>query len=198
MDTTYAQLTDLRLFAGVPTDGDELLQLILNTAAGLVDDYCNTTFVPTTVIDEVHDGTGTQYILLLHRPVVSVTSVKIDDVELASDSYEVAKREGHIVMPDITDEDRNPRIWRSCQSAQWPRGERNIKVTYSYGYSSVPEAVKMATCLTAATMYQSNLRQGIASESRGPRSVSYSPAHNGVPSSARQALDRYRESEVVG
>jgi hypothetical protein len=79
----------------------------------------------------------------------------------------------------------------------WPRGTRNLGVTYVYGHSTVPDGVSTATCMIAAALYQAGQRRGVTSESLGPRTVAYGAAQS-IPSVAALMLDKYREYEVRG
>jgi len=198
VDTTYATLADLRTHAGMPAaTEDTLLQALLNAAASMVDGYCNTAFVATTVTLELHDGDGGRFLQLRHRPVISVTTVELDGSTLDDDSYEIDTAQGWLVIPEYDAETANPRIWRGGSGSAWPLGTRNIGVTYIYGYSAVPAAVSAATCMIAAALYQSGQRRGISAKSLGPLSYTFrEDAH--FPHEASALLDRYREYEVAG
>lgn len=200
-DTTYATVTTLRSYPGIPASGeDTYLQSLLNAAAGLVDGWCNTTFVSTTATAETHDGTGSRFLHLLHRPVISVTTVTLDTSTLSTDAYEIDYAQGTLVIPYDSEDERNPRIWRRSggDNDGWPVGTRNIAVTYTYGYSAVPDGVSTATCMIAAGLYQDGQRRGVSAESLGPRSITYDKAQGGLPPAAAMLLQRYVEHEVRG
>lgn len=198
-NTTYQTLDLLRAYSGVPASGEDVyLQALLNAAAEAVDSYCNTRFVSTSVTAEQHDGDGGRWLKLRHRPVLSVTSVTIDGATIDSSTYEVNLEEGYLIIPEIDETNRDPRVWRSGSTPGWPRGARNIAVTYSYGYSGdIPPDVVAATSMIAAALYQENQRRGIQSEQAGPYSATYLQ-QAGLPSGARMLLDRYRQPELGG
>jgi hypothetical protein len=201
-NTTYATLADLRTHAGIPATGeDALLQALLNTAAEVVDGYCNTTFVSTTITLEMHDGAGSRWLYLRHRPVISITEIQLVGAAISTDAYELDTDEGCAIIPhyDEDEEGRNPRLWRRSGGDVdgWPTGTRNIGVTYVYGHSTIPDGLSIATCMIAAALYQGGQRRGVTSESLGPRTVAYSAAES-IPSVARVMLDKYREYEVRG
>lgn len=198
-NTTYATLTDLKTHAGMPATGeDTLLQALLNAAASMVDGYCNTTFVSTTATLELHDGDGGRFLQLRHRPVISVATVELDGSAISSDEYEIDNAQGWLVIPEYDAETVNPRIWRGGEGTGcWPRGTRNIGITYAYGYATVPDAVSVATCMVAAALYQSGQRRGVSAKQLGPLSYTFTSDQH-FPSAARAALERYREFEVAG
>lgn len=199
-DTTYATVDDdLRLFDGIPASGEATyLQLLLNAAAGMADAYCNTRF-ESVAVTEVHDGTGNRFLKLRHRPVLSVTSVTLDDSAISSDSYEIDYDSGRLVVPEYDEDSRNPRIWREPSAAKpgWPRGTQNISVVYNYGHAATPDDVRAAVCMIAAGLYQDGQRRGVSAESMGPRSLTYK-AHQALPVAAMQLLDRYRQYYIGG
>jgi hypothetical protein len=209
-------LTDLRQHQGIPATGqDAFLQDLINAAAALVDGWCNTAFVETTVTNEMHDGAGGRFLKLKHRPVISVTSVALDTSAISTDAYEVDTEQGELIIPfvahsfenELTLNEtayRNIRVWRNEGRDQlgWPMGTRNIAVSYTYGYSSVPNGVGTACCMVAAGLYQAGQRRGISAETLGPRSIAYGARGllevQGFPDSARMLLERYREYDLGG
>jgi len=198
-NTTYADLATLRTYPGIPAAGeDAYLQSLLNAAAGMVDGWCNTTFVSSNVALEKHNGTGSRYLQLRRRPVLSVSTVELDGTTYSSDAYEIDYEHGQIIIPDDDEDSRNPRIWRSANAMRigWPLGTQNIAVSYSHGHSAVPDEVTVATCQVASGLYLSGKRQGVQSESLGPRSISYGTASQSMPATAKHLLDRYRIYEV--
>lgn len=127
---------------------------------------CGVDFVSTTHTDEYHSGDGTAYLVLDWPRVSSVTAAstrsgstwtaltadELADLHAASDATGLLYREG----------------------SYWPRGVRNLKLTYVAGYSAVPALVKRAALLIAvAELPTSNVPMQAESWDDGGVSVSF-------------------------
>jgi len=177
---------------GIPATGaDTLLQQLLNTAADVIDNQCNTRFVSTAVSGEEHSGNGGRVLQPDHRPVISVSSITVDDETLSSSEYELVDYRWLEIPKANT---YNARL-RSYTGA-WSEGTNNISLSYTYGYAAVPTQIKLATMKLAAAWYLRDGNYGIKSESMGPRSVTYSDET--IPPDVRALLDPYVESGVKG
>jgi hypothetical protein len=201
---SYASLTDLKTHAGIPADGsDTLLQALLDSATQWIDGYTHSVFTPTSVTDEQHDGRGATHLLLRLRPAISVASVALDGAPLAADQYVLSDggwlarsshsgwcpRRGYFAAPG-----EGAGATGAGATAVWPCGTQNVSVSYSAGYSSVPAAVAHACALLAAHWYREDQRQGAASESYGPRSVTWRDEGD-VPASIRALLAQFVQPE---
>lgn len=195
--SSYATLAQLRTHTGMPAAGqDELLQALLDAATGWIDGFTNSTFVQATATDEAYDGTGSRSILLRHRPVIEVTAVTVSGAVWSSELWTVNNL-GWLVAVDNFDIS-NPRLYRrdDCeQQCGWPPGTQNIKVTYSYGYTSVPAAVATACAMLAAHWYRTDRRQDAKSVSYGPISKTFGET-TGVPPTILTLLSRFIQTQV--
>lgn len=93
---------------------------------GVIEREVGTSFIPRTVVDEVHDG-GTSAIALQSGHVLSVTSAKENGVAV-TDTLLV--RNG--VLLRVSGTNNTP--------IRWAAGYANVKVTYGSGYSTSPPA----------------------------------------------------------
>jgi hypothetical protein len=197
---SYASTTELKGRLGISGSSEDThLAIILNAATALIDGLCNTTFTSTTVTSEEYDGTGSRYLQLRHRPVISVTSVYIDGSLLGSSEYELQAREGFLVVPE-NEGYVNPRLYSQGEMPDgwvWPRGTNIVSVTYAYGYSATPDAVKLACIYLSMQMYRKEGALGVKSEGMGPRSITYTDTGAITPEVAA-LLAPYVEPEVRG
>lgn len=83
------------------------------------------------------------------------------------------------------------------QGPVWPQGIGNVKVTYSYGFSVIPNDIKLAVTTAVGTAVNS-VKYGFpySSESLGAHSVSVAVAMDPQFGAVRQLLSRYRDSSV--
>lgn len=146
--TTAQKVAD---FTGGGVKATDIKTEWLEWADALIEEYCGTAFDGTTTYtDETYDGNGTDTLVLRHRPVVSVSSVKISDTALSSSAYKVydwgirlnnspgvaTSLPYQLLSPDGVTGD-----------LRFPKGTQNIKVTYTAGRSTVPKEVEMAATM---------------------------------------------------
>jgi hypothetical protein len=86
-----------------------------------------------TVTNEKHNGNGTPAIKLRWSPIVSVSSVTIDNVVWPSDSFSIDYSHGIIGLYDGTPE-----------KGKFNRGIGNVIISYSAGSDDVSAIIKLA------------------------------------------------------
>lgn len=219
------QLTDLDSIPQLKNQPNEFKQLVIDAAESSIIDYCKRDLRSTTYT-EYHSGRNTPYIITRQRPIISVTNVWLDaggyggqgTNPFASDTVLTAGVD-YIVMYDKGETSEAGLIKRIGGFGQqylgyipenivsgklagrklptWPRGELNIKVTYTAGYSPIPNSIKYAAQMLAAYMARSlPLGAPLSSESLGQYSYSVGQVDIGtIPElgTVRRALARYRE-----
>jgi hypothetical protein len=97
------------------------------------------------------DGTGSTMLRLEATPVVSISSVTLDDVPLvAGVDYRVSRRLGI--------------LRRLPEGAVWPRGEERVTVVYTHGHESthIPLDIQTVVLDMAETIY--NVRKGVTNQ----------------------------------
>ena len=105
--TTIIELTDIRAFLSIPvaqTGKDSLLISLLDAYNGKMENYLGVTMINTTYT-EYYDGNGTDTLFLKHYPIVSITSLSIDDTALsvvADTDFYIEGEEGFIRLVDDT------------------------------------------------------------------------------------------------
>lgn len=79
----------------------------------------------------------------------------------------------------------------------WPYGQGNIKVVYNYGFSTIPDDIKLAV-ETAVGTIASSVKYGypLSSESLGAHSISAHIAREPEFGTVRQILSRYRDTAL--
>lgn len=136
--------------------------------------------------DEWHVGTGTEYLVLDHYPVVGdLTTLTVDGVVL-----DVADED----VVDVVTPSRG--IVRRTDGLTFPvgTGKRNVHVTYTGGPSAVPADLKAAALELAAWLYQTTGgRTGGSVDGLSSNLVELSgEGMIGLPT-VRAALDRHRD-----
>lgn len=175
---------------------------------------------------EFYDGPGTLDLLLRYTPVSAVASVYLDSGGYYGDGASafaattlLTVGTDYVLVRDDGSQSASGRLrrlgvlgssaWMHSASVtqgslagrtgpSWPRGQGNIKVTYTAGFTEIPRDLTLATLQVAAYVQALASTGGmlIGSESLGEYSNSQSAVaiQSGVPQlgSALQTLKRYR------
>lgn len=136
-DSSTFSLDTVKSYLGWRADEytDSEIQQAADFALTLAESYCGRKF-SVSEYTEKYDGTGTPYLVLKQTPVQSVESVDVSSTRV-TDCYEI---EGNILIHI---------------DGAWTKGFRNITVTYTAGYSTVPGDVQLAVCMMAADILDS-------------------------------------------
>lgn len=196
----FCSIDDINTFLGttiLPDDAQALLAI--DEATAVIKNYCNQKIEQVSDDTTLLDGTGSTKLFLPEIPVSSITSVTVDDVLLDPTYYALAE---------------NGVLWRKY--GVWTVGARNISITYTHGYASIPEDVKGVCYRSAARLYQAQLKarrqdfvSGLQSVSVGDWSETYENAggssgesDKGVSAartllmSEKDILNRYRYKRI--
>ena len=102
----------------------------------IYEDFYSNAGAGSTATDEFHDGEGKNFFYTQKRPIISVTSISYDDDDngsftaLASSDYELYEDLGLI------------KLARDGDYSKFSNYDKNVKITYVYGYATVPVLVK--------------------------------------------------------
>lgn len=171
MLVSYSLLTlaELKTYLGVTTsDNDSLYELLINNVTDYIEKYCGRRFAETSYTDEKHDGHDFNKLVLKQYPVNSTESFSIKErlyiggtfSEITSTDYVVDYNRGIIERVDSFEE-----------------GTQNYAVTYTAGYSTIPNDLKQAALDLISGMLdlsKSAVKTGnIQSETLGDHSVTF-------------------------
>jgi hypothetical protein len=129
--TFLTTLTRVKTDGKISDDHDAQLSRLIQGISAAMQSWIGRTIVDTEYADEAHSGDGwTHELKLNHWPVTSTTTFAITDSDdaVSSSDYEVDNESGIVVL----------------KSGAWTSGRRNLKVTYSAGYTAIPEDLAMA------------------------------------------------------
>lgn len=104
-----------------------------------VEDITRMKFSEVTTVTEYYNGNGKSVLILNRKPIVAITNIEEVGALVAgnlNDSVELIAAEGIIKVKTNYGEGIYGPIFR--------KGDKNIKVTYTYGLSDYPDRVKRA------------------------------------------------------
>jgi hypothetical protein len=149
---------DLSTYLGRDVTAEDLAWSAAVAACNMIRNAADQSFALVEDEEVLIDGSGTDTILLPELPVSDVTEVYDADDELLDpdEDYLVDKKRGALV--------------RRSRTGVWTEGRGNYVVTYSHGYSAVPEDLRVLAMTVAARLYD----QGLAKqESTGGHSITF-------------------------
>ena len=131
-------LADYKLYKKLTkTDSDEELTAIIASVSNLVKTYCGHSFIDyyTVPKQEVFNVKQSQHAILLNEwPVKTVSLVEYRDEY--TEAYKTLVSTEYYVDPAIDTVFKH--------SGYWPEGFGSVKITYTAGYQTTPEDVKIA------------------------------------------------------
>ncbi len=130
-------------------------------------------FTEVTVTNKLYDGPGDDTLILDEYPITSITKIEYLQqqtptevwVELSSVYYRLYADKGYVrLVQDLSG---------LTDINEFEEGVQNIRVTYKYGYSTIPSIVELLASLLVAELYMKSTDGGISSEKIGDYSISY-------------------------
>jgi hypothetical protein len=166
---SYATVTDLRNAGVDNSQSDDLLQAALDLASVLVDEYTGTVFTTATASTKVFYDQRTR-IIPLSQPASSITAVGVSGYDLTSSQWQLDGQVLRLFPVFMRDGSGFPLLYGG-DFASWAYDQGrstygyDVSVTATWGWASVPLAVKQATILLAKDQLASPLVAG-ASDAR--------------------------------
>ena len=177
----YITLDEAKRFLRVTgVSDDTLISELINHAQGIIDGYLGRTLESATYTETfvvMKNDSIPNLFFLTYRPVTAVTSVKQNGTELNSNQYTVYASQGVLVVEGL------------------PAPTDEIEITYTAGYTTIPEDIKFVTKSLVAKMYAMSKSGGVevSSERAGDWAVSFKDQELLDPSLTK-ILDRYKNA----
>lgn len=159
-----------------------LALIALDAACSAVRGYIDQNAESTTVTDGWLDGTGTCRMLLPQFPIVSISALSVY-VDRADTNPEILVENTDYVL------NYESGILDRIDGGVFYSGEQNIKLSYVYGYSTVPADVRLVALQVAARIYETGI---VKNESVAGVSATYMDGAGQLNRDERYALRRYR------
>lgn len=188
---------------GIPssnTSKDNLIRRKINQATEMIVGYCNRRFDEQTGVVEYYDGSGLEQLLLRNRPITATTTFTLEarDTSLNDNDFTTVDTDHYFVdtAAGVID-------GLSTFSGRYDR----YKVTYSYGWATIPSDVAEACASLAAYLVNNDPSQvaNVASKKEGTREIRYSNNKGGYDTDnlieqlgLKITLDRYAEPVISG
>lgn len=131
-------VADVKYAWGKPqadTAHDDRIQTLINLLSGRIEDWCGRKFKQATYTAEKYDGDRIEgeELWLKQYPIIGTLTLAIDDQTIDASSYLLYEEEGKIFYQNG---------WGAGTGSFGAK--RNVSVTYSAGYATIPSGLAMA------------------------------------------------------
>lgn len=162
-------LSDVKESLGIASSNatkDNLIIRKINQATRAIESYCSRRFISTVYTNEIYSATQIDELVLRQRPIISFTSLDIRDSGLNFDNWETIDSHLYFIhnAAGVVDLMFNAR-------GRWDR----YRVTYTAGYTTIPEDLAEA-CVLLACYYVQNADAsdvGVFQKKEGQRELRY-------------------------
>lgn len=124
----------------IDTADEALYGFLITAISEYIELYCGRVFTATDYIIQV-DGNGVNDLILDNPPIISLTSAKY--VDISGNTTEID-------TDDIKIDYKNGILYKSTD---WTQGRYNVEITYSAGYSNIPDGLKNIVCEAVVSSY---------------------------------------------
>lgn len=178
-------LAEAKKIQGLENMSDEDITSLVEEKEGEIEEYCNTTFKPTTNLEKRDASTK---IYLKKRPLLGVNTIHVKNIPLTEDTnFYVYPEKNLVEIPDLFDIVQNV-------------PKRSILIDYSFGYVKVPSTVKsVLKDLIRLQVEKDNSKLGLTMKSEGWEDYNYSRGDSPqvIEKDILGRLLKYVESETV-
>jgi hypothetical protein len=192
-------LDEYKLLEGVnSTQNDDKFEQLLTSVSTLVRSYTGQTFdefIASPGKTELFDiQYCTAQVQLEETPVIEISGVF--ERKTQSEDYTELFRNGTNGRYDWYFDPLTETIIRTTVSGQykdWPQGVGSVKVTYTAGYTSIPEDLKLAVADIVTYYHKEEYKQNQTIGSSTREGAVATMKDSGFPDHIRRVLDLYRD-----
>jgi hypothetical protein len=165
--------------------------MLINMASQWFERHCGRVF-KSAAYTEQFDGTGQTDMILNHFPITAISEVRVDSSRTFAAESIVDASDYHAEPDELLEAG----ILRR-HGSRWPRGSRNVKVTYTAGYAVVPADLEYATLLMVEWLYRGNSDRRIGRTSIGKAGETTGYVSE-LPIEVQMVVDNYKRTDVFG
>lgn len=174
-------LADVKTYLGVTTTNtDAALTALITNVSAAIENYCNRTFAQATYTD-TYNGNGRPSLYLREGPVTAVSAVTVDGVSVPAAASATAS--GYVF-------DDSMLYLRAGCPDRFNRGVQNVTVSYTAGYSAIPQDVNQACVEWVAFKFAKRSRIDEKSQTLGTAQTQAYDLSD-MPASVKSALSSY-------
>lgn len=189
----YCTVSELKSWDGVPdTDGDAILETVINSVSRWIDDYTWRFFYSTSATaEETRYYTADNGLYLYTDDIVSITTLKTDDD--GDRTYETTWATADYDLIPYNASTLGIPYYRIEVSTTgdytFPRVRKGVEIVGVFGWSAVPPAIKQACLIQCARIFKrKNSPYGIA----GTTQLGVLQLIPNIDSDVKMVLDQFK------
>lgn len=169
---TAAKFKAYKKIASADTTNDTLIGYYVDWVTDYINKYCRREFRSTVYTNVYADGNGSEFLRCLHQPITTLTAITLDDVDI-KDDVEIYDDGVALYYAD-----------------GFTEGVRNVKLTYTAGYATIPMDIELAAYILIDYIYGRRDQIGVLNVST-PDGSSFGLTDLTIPPIVLETLDRY-------
>jgi uncharacterized phiE125 gp8 family phage protein len=168
----------VKAYLGLTAGGDDaILNALIANESQYIKSWLNRDLV-SQVYSETYDGTGGAVLVLPNYPITAVASVAIDGLTIAACADATAS--GYVFNESKI----------SLRGYRFSKGMQNVAVTYTAGYTVIPDDLQQACIELVALSFKERDRIGLSS--KGIQGEQTNFIVKDMPDSVRGILNQYK------
>lgn len=175
-------LADVKTYLGyTTTTSDALFSRLITACSAQIEAWCGRVFASAPYID-IQDGDGSDYLILKNRPIISIQSVTLDGdpISASPDGISAGYTFDSTTLYYI--------------GGWFCRGRRNVNVSYTAGFATVPPDIAQAAIALVGFQYNKSRRLDVKSETLAQQTQSFDLS--GIPDVVKQVISQYKVTRV--
>ena len=184
-------LADAKQYLNSSSNDDALMQRLITAASVYLQSWMSRN-IPSQAYSETRDGTGGNRLLFGNWPVTAVSSVYVDGVLVPPspgygfggyyfDATKIVLRPGSFSTSSSSG---------NFYSSVFTRDVGNVQLSYTAGYTTIPEDLRQATLDTLAVKYRNRDRIGLMSKVLANESLTFDTSD--LPKNVVTILNQYK------
>lgn len=171
-------VADVKAFLGITfTTDDALIQTLVSNASAFIGQYCNRRIMSASYT-ESYNGYGGDTLVPNNFPITQVASVMVDGV--------VIPAAGSPTQSGFVNDDKAIYL----RGYSFNTGRKNVQVTYTAGFATVPPELAQACIEIIAVKYKRRTEYHVSGRTLDGQMITYNTAD--VPASAGAVLSQYQ------
>lgn len=182
---------------GIPpanTSYDSLVERLINETTDRLEKLTGRRLKQRTGIVEYHDGLGNDSLLLNEWPCVKPTELRIDSNSVFTDAGTLIETTQYELELSSRGEGVGIVLIGGC-GRLFPKGKRNIKITYDGGYAVIPSDLEGACLWSVEFLW--NMRSddsvGVAVKGKNQENTTF---RDSMPKIIQDTIDAYTRFEI--
>lgn len=176
----FCTLADVKAWLGITdTNSDSLLTAMISQISAEIRTFTNRDIYPVGTYTETLSGNGRQSIVMPQYPITAVSSLTVDGVAIPA-------RQGATGSGYVFDD-----AGIYLDGYTFARGVKNVSVTYSAGFATLPPDLQRACIEWVAFRQSEQAHIGLRSKSIGNESASFATASDAAPPAVMRTLNQW-------